>query len=764
VPRLDRAALAVVAAVALAAGWATRAGTLPAPGSPLLGGALQATAWAVIALALGLTFDRVARARGASGRSVWWRVGVALLLALLTTDLCRVLSASALAPARWKDYYYLGRVVPLVFVGVWGVVLLPRRRMQGRAPAVARPGLAPLPQLVVLFVAAAALVSCADLAFLWLGDAGDAAHVKGDIILRSAWVGNTLIVFSAYALAFALTADVSAALLLVTPLYAGLGFATLVKIEYMHVAVQPLDLIRLPEFLPFFRSFFGVAGIVGAAVAFGVWAAALATSLRRARAPVPPRRRWLTGLLALGILLGVPAAFFAARHDARARRMLTRLGAPGDPWREQARRHGFLLSFLAEMPIAFVAAPRDYSPATVARAARRYWSAEAGRPTRRGGVNLIVYLVESFMDPDDLGLRFSADPTPNVRALRATHIGGHSIVPEAFGGSVNTEFELLTGMSTAFLPEGSLVYRQYLRHAIPSLPRTLGDAGYTTIAIQADPRFFFDRERVYGLLGFDRTVWLREQPGVELAPRAGWPSDDAMVRAVIRESQGPRPFFIFAFPSSTHSPYNFGVFGRSDLRVLDSASKDADGEVKEYITALRGADRAVAALIDHFRQRPDSTIIVVLGDHIPPLPKDALRGLSAEVARTASDAEREWKVRRVPLLVWANFDLPRDSVELSVNALPAFLLEKIGVRPSGFLALTDRVRHDVPVLTNYARDADGRAWPRDSLPDGAGALIDDYRLLEYDLLLGERYALQGAPASAPRPAGHASPSAEAASR
>jgi hypothetical protein len=738
--------LLLVVLIAAGAAWATYARTLPSWGPPVIRTALQAAAWSALFACLGLAYRGVAGESGESARSAWRRLGVALLLALLSTQLCRLLLTPALAPAQWSNYFYLRHLVPVALVGIWCAVLLPRETRALLRAVKAKASIAPLPELVVLLVAAAVLVSCADLVFFWAG-LPVLSRARVDIILRSAWLTNTLILFSAYALVFTIRPRVATALALVTPLYLMLGLATLAKLKYMHAGVQPLDLLRIPEFLPLFRNFFGAGGIVAIAAALGVWIAAIAVTRRREPASSPPVRRWLVGLFALTILLGLPAAFFAAKRFPWADALLTRLGAPDGQFRDNARKNGFLLSFLSELPIAFVSKPPDYSPATVAAVARKYGNPEAGPPARRGGggVNLILYLVESFMDPQDLGLQYSTDPLPNLRALQSTHSGGHAIVPEEFGGSANTEFELLTGMSTAFLPVGSLPYRQYLKHAIPSLPLTLGKAGYATTAIQADHRYYYDRERVYRLFDFTRVLWLREVPDVERAPRGGWPSDDAAVKAIVQASRGAHPFFIFAFPSSTHSPYNSGAFKTSDLRILDSASNDAAGEVKEYVNAVRGADRAIATLIEHFRHRPDSTIIAVLGDHLPPLTKDALGTFSARLAG-ASDAERNWKRRRVPLLVWANFELPREQLELSTNALPSYLLEKMGIAPSGFLAVNDRVRREVPILGRYARGADGRIWHRDSLPDDAGALIRDYRLLEYDLLLGKQYSWHAAAA------------------
>jgi hypothetical protein len=61
---------------------------------------------------------------------------------------------------------------------------------------------------------------------------------------------------------------------------------------------------------------------------------------------------------------------------------------------------------------------------------------------------------------------------------------------------------------------------------------------------------------------------------------------------------------------------------------------------------------------------------------------------------------------------------------------------------TGFLAVTDAVRLKVPVLASFARGADGNVWDRHSLPADERALIEDYRLLQYDLLFGKQYSLR----------------------
>lgn len=739
-------AFALLALVALSAGRAASAGTLPARVPPVGGPLGVGLAWACLYAGLGLAYAAGLTHRDA--RRVLRAIGFGLLLALVSTQLCRILAATIVSPYTWDHLYYLKWLVPLAFVAFWCAALLPRRTRALVRTAQASPTTAPLPHLTVLLISAATLVSCADLAFEWSGSSAVGDTLNSEIIYREAWTANVLMLFGAYALVLAVTSRLWAALVLVTPLYAALGLATLMKIRYMHSAVQPLDLLRIPELLPFLHTFLGTGISAAVAGALALWVAGLWAVRRTQPCSMSVFRRWSTGLAAAAALLAFPVAYFQAssipddveRSLPPADALLSRFRVRGLEFKEMARLRGFLMSFTSELPAAFASAPPGYSAAAIASARSKYCRPAPPAEGRYKGINLILYLIESFMDPRDLGLHYTSDPIPNLRALREAQAGGFAIVPEEFGGSANTEFEALTGMTTSFLPAGAVAYRLYLNKPIPSLPSALGRRGYATTAVQTDPKHFYNRERAYRLLGFDRVVWLGDDPEVERDPRGWWPTDRAVVEAVIRASRGPRPVFVFAFPSSTHFPYNDGSYRNSDLDVMDVPSKDAAGEVKEYINRLRVADQAIGLLVEHFRHRPDSTIIAVLGDHLPPLPEGALRTFFSQLSSMPAQ-EQARRRRRVPLLVWANFALPHEESELSINALPSYLLEKMRLEPAGFLAVSDAVRREAPVLASYVRGADGRTWDRDALPGEVGTLLADYRLLQYDLLLGKRYSL-----------------------
>ena len=58
---------------------------------------------------------------------------------------------------------------------------------------------------------------------------------------------------------------------------------------------------------------------------------------------------------------------------------------------------------------------------------------------------------------------------------------------------------------------------------------------------------------------------------------------------------------------------------------------------------------------------------------------------------------------------------------------------------TGLFAVTDSVRRAFPVVSACVESADGRLWPHDGVPAALRGSIEDYRLVQYDLLLGRGY-------------------------
>jgi hypothetical protein len=167
----------------------------------------------------------------------------------------------------------------------------------------------------------------------------------------------------------------------------------------------------------------------------------------------------------------------------------------------------------------------------------------------------------------------------------------------------------------------------------------------------------------------------------------------------------------------------------------------ARDEVKFYINALRAADQAVRKLMRYVEKLETKTIVVVLGDHVAPLSKQALLHFYDDTERGNLDVRR--KEHRVPLLIWSNFEGGEGAVEMSLNALPPYLLTRMGIEPTGFLIFVNNFRRKLPVFSSFLEDGAGSRWAPDAIPSRYRQWIEDYALLQYDLLFGEEFLLRG---------------------
>ena len=72
----------------------------------------------------------------------------------------------------------------------------------------------------------------------------------------------------------------------------------------------------------------------------------------------------------------------------------------------------------------------------------------------------------------------------------------------------------------------------------------------------------------------------------------------------------------------------------------------------------------------------------------------------------------------------------------------AYVLERLGAPRRAIFAVTDSLSRTLPVVSAVVQATDGRIWPQADVPTALRGPIDDYRLLQYDLLLGDQFALR----------------------
>ena len=564
---------------------------------------------------------------------------------------------------------------------------------------------------------------------------------------------NVLLLMSLVELACLVTNRSVLSIVVCAGAYSVLGLANLAKLRVLQAPLHPQDLEYITDIgLVLGSHWLALCGLA-AAGAVG-WLAVRFPGQAQDRQPL--RRRVSGAAAALLLLTATVCAYREGPHQDSLRR----LGLESVPWLAEfsARRNGLLAELLLELHTRFPQAPQRYSAAEIGRIARTYFEPSAGKKVGKPKVNLIIYMVEAFMDPTELGLRFTQDPIPNFRALTRRYGRGRLISPVFGGKSANSEFEVVTGMSTYFTPAESCPYKQFIHRPTPGLPEILSRLGYRTAALHVESLSFYNYREVYPLLGYRTWHTLQEDPAAMLRlDTAGQrPSDDELVKAVIHSSRASGPFFVFAFANSTHWPWNYaGRYAKSRLDVLEPGLTAATRrELKTYVNALYTADRALGKLVEHFSRRREKTVILMLGDHLPGL-DPAIYDLSMRrrgVPRGgATDGRLPASARglTVPGLLWSNFPLPRRDFTASNNLLLPRILRSLGLRPRGLPALLEQVTQHFAVLSDFVETSDGRRFQAGDPRIPHRKLIQDYRLAQYDLLRGEQYLLR--PKAVPAP-------------
>lgn len=309
-----------------------------------------------------------------------------------------------------------------------------------------------------------------------------------------------------------------------------------------------------------------------------------------------------------------------------------------------------------------------------------------GPPTRQPLPDIVILQSESFFDPARLKGIAAANVLPNLRRLQQHGMSGNMLVPTFGGGTIRTEFEVLTGIPLASKPQMRYPYADLYAPVIPGLVTTLQRAGYHCIAIHPNNGGFWERNSVFRRMGFDRFINI-SSPLFANAPRRGYyVSDQALTSVMLGQlkDHGP-PQFLLAISMESHGPYLNDP--KSAARKKLSASipvpaglhGDAKRALQNYLLRQRDADDQLGRLADALAKRQRPTLLVFYGDHLP--------GLGDSYAGGFKDG-RMPDQQPVPfLLIEPGSDQAAQHRTLPAWMLAATLLQKAGIHDDRYFAL-----------------------------------------------------------------------------
>ena len=368
--------------------------------------------------------------------------------------------------------------------------------------------------------------------------------------------------------------------------------------------------------------------------------------------------------------------------------------------------YGFAYCFTQTLLGQGIGRPLSYGSGPVERISD---ALPADAETAEADTNIIFIQLESLLDPHDVqGLTLSEDAMPNLHAIREEFSSGELVVPVIGAGTANTEFEMLTGMSCRFFGPGEYPYKSRAQKMpVDSLASVLTDLGYTAYAIHNHRATFYNRDTVYGNLGFDYFTGLEYMPEMPRTPN-NWATDGVLTGQILQAldmTEGAEDF-IFTVTVQCHGSYptEEGVIEDPQIRVEECPEELDANAMEYYFNQLYAMDAFIGELTAALEARGEPTVLVLYGDHIPML-------------RLTKDMLDTDSLYRTSYAVWDNIGLEKQDDVLASYQLGADVLARLGI-------------HGSPIH-RYHQSA------RES-----GTYMADLELLEYDLLYGEQYLLR----------------------
>lgn len=272
----------------------------------------------------------------------------------------------------------------------------------------------------------------------------------------------------------------------------------------------------------------------------------------------------------------------------------------------QARRGSFAQELHDFVPLA--RSPLNVGPEELASLDRR---------------NVHIIVMESFVDLRLLsGVQFSKPPFDQELARWLDPYLSTSVSPVFGGETARAEFEVLCGVPSLRL--FGLEFLGFSGARTYCLPTILGKAGYRTVLTFPHGPVFFNTRRAYPGLGFDQLIYADRfsSPGSEsvaigdvdyLEDGDLFPQNLQKVHALLKQG---RPFLNYVMTMYGHWPFEIDT-KRHPLEVsVVPAHEDLRKMANQMLLRTRALQTHLRSLI----AADPSGIIVLVGDHLPPLP------------------------------------------------------------------------------------------------------------------------------------------------
>lgn len=404
------------------------------------------------------------------------------------------------------------------------------------------------------------------------------------------------------------------------------------------------------------------------------------------------------------------------------------------------RANGFLGGFYLNIATMRVTPPEGYTEEAVVRLLKDYTATDG-----KTDPDIIVFLCESYWDVRKLtGTTFSTDPLYFYDELckRDNAYSGTLYTTAIGGGTVRPEFDILTGLTTDYLPSGASPYL-YAKDEVPSYVSAYKASGYKTVALHPYDKAFYNRSQAYPYLGFDEFYGereLAEQLGAEnVTYERGYFSDDSFVDAIIQQLEQKEKDSTFLFALSMENHQTYYPLDEYELTIENSAmDEELLKTVNTYAQGVYHSTQALEKLVNYIDNREKETILIFFGDHLPTLGGNYAAYETCGLFKNGDwDHEHRKVMYGTPYVVYGNYDL-QDGVfqKKADNDISSYYLLSAAALSGG----ADRSLYMNWLLDQHAKTPYYNVRLTMPETDDVAYLKNAHRLLTYDRLVGSRYS------------------------
>ncbi|NBG89405.1 LTA synthase family protein [Isachenkonia alkalipeptolytica] len=502
-----------------------------------------------------------------------------------------------------------------------------------------------------------------------------------------------------------------------------LGIVNANKVTLRNVPFQLNDLLLVRELLVLTSDLitpFSIAlGILAIPVIYGLY-----RLIKKWFGDSPFSNRKTTALLAAAVCFGILLLGQGLYAEAYG------------PWQ---------LGFIYSLPRAVVDEEPDTPMATDPKDLNELADRLLGEKDEREGAppreledphpNVIIFMSEAFWDINLLDGNFTPNPIENFENLREESIHGEVYVPVFGGGTANTEFEVLTGISLKTYPaDWHVVYRHDIHEPVPSLASIFKEKGYRTEALHPFFQWYYQRDEVLPLLGFQHFTALED---LEDPPTLGpFVSDDYVTDRLIEQIEASEePLFNYTLTMQNHAPYH-APRGEPVIDFDHYLNERQENMLQNYANGLYYSDQALKRLVDYLRDSDEPTLLLFFGDHLPMFGGDfdVYREMGFIDDETPEELKDDLRLHTVPYILWANYPLEKEEPPLqNATVLPLLVLEQAGMEKPLHLQLVREIHNRAPLIqNNHYTDGEGNRYDADS--EEYQRIIEWYRIIRDELI------------------------------